>query len=416
MERRVVVTGMGVVSPIGKTKEEYWENLLKGKNGIKRVEQFKDYPSQIAAVVEDFDPGNYMEKRDVKKMDRFTHFAFAAASMALKDAFLDLDKVEDKNRVGVIIGSGIGGINTIETQLKVLLEKGPRRVSPFLIPMMIANIAAGYISIVYGIRGPNTTIVTACTSGTHALGEAFRIIKRGDADIMLAGGAEAPLTSVAFAGFCALRAMSTRNSEPHKASRPFDLHRDGFVIGEGAGVLVLETLENALARNAVIYGEIAGYGMSGDAYHLTAPDPQGEGACLSMQRALKEASLEPESVDYINAHGTSTIYNDKMETLAIKRLFGEHAYKLAVSSTKSMVGHLLGAAGGVEMVATLLSMKHGIIPPTINYEFEDPDCDLFYVPNKPCARKINVAISNSFGFGGTNACLLVKAFNLPEEV
>lgn len=416
MERRVVVTGMGVVSPIGKTKEEYWENLLKGKNGIKRVEQFKDYPSQIAAVVEDFDPGDYMEKRDVKKMDRFTHFAFAAASMALKDAFLDLDKVEDKNRVGVIIGSGIGGINTIETQLKVLLEKGPRRVSPFLIPMMIANIAAGYISIVYGIRGPNTTIVTACTSGTHALGEAFRIIKRGDADIMLAGGAEAPLTSVAFAGFCALRAMSTRNSEPHKASRPFDLHRDGFVIGEGAGVLVLETLENALARNAVIYGEIAGYGMSGDAYHLTAPDPQGEGAYLSMQRALKEASLEPESVDYINAHGTSTIYNDKMETLAIKRLFGEHAYKLAVSSTKSMVGHLLGAAGGVEMVATLLSMKHGIIPPTINYEFEDPDCDLFYVPNKPCARKINVAISNSFGFGGTNACLLVKAFNLPEEV
>ncbi len=416
MERRVVVTGVGVVSPIGKTKEEYWENLLKGKNGIKRVEQFKDYASQIAAVVEDFYPEDYMEKRDVKKMDRFTHFAHAAASMALKDAFLDLDKVEDKNKVGVIIGTGIGGINTIETQLKVLLEKGPRRVSPFLIPMMIANIAAGYISIVYGIRGPNTTIVTACTSGTHALGEAFRIIKRGDADIMLAGGAEAPLTSVAFAGFCALRAMSTRNSEPQKASRPFDLHRDGFVIGEGAGVLVLETLENALARNAVIYGEIAGYGMSADAYHLTAPDPQGEGAYLSMQKALKEASLEPESVDYINAHGTSTIYNDKMETLAIKRLFGDHAYKLAVSSTKSMVGHLLGAAGGVEMVATLLSMKQGIIPPTINYEFEDPDCDLFYVPNKPCARKINVAISNSFGFGGTNACLLVKAINLPEEV
>ena len=416
MERRVVVTGVGVVSPIGKTKEEYWENLLKGKNGIKRVEQFKDYASQIAAVVEDFYPEDYMEKRDVKKMDRFTHFAHAAASMALKDALLDLDKVEDKNKVGVIIGTGIGGINTIETQLKVLLEKGPRRVSPFLIPMMIANIAAGYISIVYGIRGPNTTIVTACTSGTHALGEAFRIIKRGDADIMLAGGAEAPLTSVAFAGFCALRAMSTRNSEPQKASRPFDLHRDGFVIGEGAGVLVLETLENALARNAVIYGEIAGYGMSADAYHLTAPDPQGEGAYLSMQKALKEASLEPESVDYINAHGTSTIYNDKMETLAIKRLFGDHAYKLAVSSTKSMVGHLLGAAGGVEMVATLLSMKQGIIPPTINYEFEDPDCDLFYVPNKPCARKINVAISNSFGFGGTNACLLVKAINLPEEV
>jgi len=415
LKRRVVVTGVGVVTPIGKTKEDYWENLLKGKSGIKRVEQFKDYASQIAAVVEDFTPEDYMEKRDVKKTDRFTHFAHAAASMALNDASLDLEKT-DKNRVGVIIGSGVGGIGTIETQLKVLLEKGPRRVSPFLVPMMIANIASGYISIVYGIRGPNTTIVTACASGTHALGEAFRIIKRGDADIMIAGGAEAPLTSIAFAGFSALRAMSTRNNEPEKASRPFDLHRDGFVIGEGAGVLVLETLENALARDAVIYGEIAGYGMSGDAYHLTAPDPQGEGAYLCMKRALEDASLEPECVDYINAHGTSTEYNDKIETLAIKRLFGDHAYKLAISSTKSMVGHLLGAAGGVEMVATLLSMKQGIIPPTINYEFKDPDCDLFYVPNKPCEREIKAAISNSFGFGGTNACLLLKAIHLPKEV
>ncbi len=414
MKRRVVVTGVGVVTPIGKTKEDYWENLLKGKSGIKKVEQFKDYASQIAAVVEDFTPEDYMEKRDVKKTDRFTHFAHAAASMALNDASLDLEKT-DKNRVGVIIGSGVGGIGTIETQLKVLLEKGPRRVSPFLVPMMIANIASGYISIVYGIRGPNTTIVTACASGTHALGEAFRIIKRGDADIMIAGGAEAPLTSIAFAGFSALRAMSTRNNEPEKASRPFDLHRDGFVIGEGAGVLVLETLENALARDAVIYGEIAGYGMSGDAHHLTAPDPQGEGAYLCMKRALEDASLEPECVDYINAHGTSTEYNDKIETLAIKRLFGDHAYKLAISSTKSMVGHLLGAAGGVEMVATLLSMKQGIIPPTINYEFKDPDCDLFYVPNKPCEREIKAAISNSFGFGGTNACLLLKAIHLPKE-
>lgn len=415
MERRVVVTGVGVITPIGKTKEEYWENLLKGRSGIKRVEQFKDYASQIAAVVEDFNPEDYMEKRDIKKMDRFTHFALAAASMAISDASLDFDKVEDKNKVGVIIGSGVGGIGTIEAQLKILQEKGPRRVSPFLVPMMIANIAAGYISIVYGIRGPNSTIVTACASGTHALGEAFRIIKRGDADIMIAGGAEAPLTSIAFAGFSAMRAMSTRNSEPEKASRPFDLHRDGFVIGEGAGVLILETLESALARNAGIYGEIAGYGMSGDAYHVTAPDTQGNGAYLCMERALKDASLAPESVDYINAHGTSTQYNDRTETLAIKRLFGEHAYKLAISSTKSMIGHLLGAAGGVEMVATLLSIKHGIIPPTINYEFADPDCDLFYVPNKPCKREINVALSNSFGFGGTNACLLVKAFHSPKE-
>jgi len=415
LERRVVVTGVGVITPIGKTKEEYWENLLKGRSGIKRVEQFKDYASQIAAVVEDFNPEDYMEKRDIKKMDRFTHFALAAASMAISDASLDFDKVEDKNKVGVIIGSGVGGIGTIEAQLKILQEKGPRRVSPFLVPMMIANIAAGYISIVYGIRGPNSTIVTACASGTHALGEAFRIIKRGDADIMIAGGAEAPLTSIAFAGFSAMRAMSTRNSEPEKASRPFDLHRDGFVIGEGAGVLILETLESALARNAGIYGEIAGYGMSGDAYHVTAPDTQGNGAYLCMERALKDASLAPESVDYINAHGTSTQYNDRTETLAIKRLFGEHAYKLAISSTKSMIGHLLGAAGGVEMVATLLSIKHGIIPPTINYEFADPDCDLFYVPNKPCKREINVALSNSFGFGGTNACLLVKAFHSPKE-
>lgn len=413
MERRVVVTGVGVVTPIGKTKEEYWESLLKGKSGVKKAEQFKDYASQIAAVVEDFNPGDYIEKRDIKKMDRFAHFALAAASMAISDASLAFDKVEDKNKVGVIIGSGVGGIGTIETQLKILQERGPRRVSPFLVPMMIANIASGYISIVYGIRGPNTTIVTACASGTHALGEAFRIIKRGDADIMIAGGAEAPLTSVAFAGFNAMRAMSTRNSEPEKASRPFDLHRDGFVIGEGAGVLILETLKSALARNAGIYGEVAGYGMSGDAYHVTAPDTQGDGAYLCMERALKDAALAPESVDYINAHGTSTQYNDKMETLAIKRLFGEHAYKLAVSSTKSMVGHLLGAAGGVEMVATLLSMKYGIIPPTINYEYKDPDCDLFYVPNKPCEREINVAISNSFGFGGTNACLLVKAFHSP---
>jgi len=411
LERRVVVTGMGAITPIGKTKEDYWENLLKGKSGVKVVEELKDsgYASYIAAVVEDFNPEEYMVKRDVRKMDRFTHFAIAAASMALRDASLDPDKIEDKDRAGVIIGSGIGGICTIEEQIKILADKGPRRISPFFIPSMIANMASGYISIVFGLRGPNSTIVTACASSTHALGEAYHVIKRGDADIMLAGGAEAPLTAVAFAGFSAMRALSTRNDEPQRASRPFDLQRDGFVMGEGAGVLVLETLENALARGADIYGEIAGYGLSGDAFHLTAPDAEGNGAYLCMKRALDNASLEPEDIDYINAHGTSTELNDKIETMAIKKVFGDHAYKLAISSTKSMIGHLLGAAGGVEAIAALLAIKTGIIPPTINYEFVDPDCDLFYVPSVPVEREVKAAISNSFGFGGTNACLLVKA-------
>ena len=332
--------------------------------------------------------------------------------MALEDAALDLDKT-DREKIGVIIGSGIGGLDTIEKQYKILLDKGPRRVSPFLVPMLIANMASGYISIVYGINGPNSTTVTACASGTHAIGEAFRVLQRGEADVMIAGGAEAPITSIAFAGFCAARAMSTCNEQPEKASRPFDAKRDGFVMGEGAGVLILETMEHALKRKAKIYAEIIGYGMSGDGYHFTSPDPQGQGAFLCMQRALEDARLLPESVDYINAHGTSTVYNDKIETLAIKRLFGHHAYKVAVSSTKSMIGHLLGAAGGVEMVATVLSMNYGIIPPTINYEDEDPDCDLYYVPNECCRKDINVAISNSFGFGGTNACLVIKKY-FPE--
>ncbi|MGI5876054.1 MAG: beta-ketoacyl-ACP synthase II [Dethiobacteria bacterium] len=414
MARRVVITGVGAITPIGSGKDEYWEGLKKGKCGVRVIEHMQEFPTRIAAIVEDFVPEDYMEKRDVKKMDRFTHFAQAASQMALKDAELNLEN-EDKERIGVAVGSGIGGLDTIEKQFKILLAKGPRRVTPFLVPMLIANMASGYISIVHGIRGPNVTLVTACASGTHSIGEAFRILQRGEADVMIAGGAEAPVTSIAFAGFCAARAMSTRNDAPEKASRPFDLHRDGFVIGEGAGILILETLEHALGRNAPIYAEIVGYGMSGDAHHMTAPDPEGQGAYICMQRALNDARLSPEEVDYINAHGTSTEYNDKIETLAIKRIFGNNSKKILVSSTKSMLGHLLGAAGGVEMVATLLSMKHGIIPPTINYEYEDPECDLDYVPNVAREKEIKVAMSNSFGFGGTNACLVVKKYEPADE-
>jgi 3-oxoacyl-[acyl-carrier-protein] synthase II len=322
-------------------------------------------------------------------------------------------KQVDKDEVGVLVGSGIGGIQTTEQQLKILAEKGPRRVSPFLVPALIANMASGYISILLGLRGPNSTVVTACASSTHAIGDAWHIIRRGDAEIMLAGGAEAAISHLAFSGFSAARALSTRNDQPEKASRPFDKERDGFVMGEGSGVLVLETLEHAQARGANIYGEIIGYGMSGDAYHMTAPDPSGRGAFLSMQRAIKSAAVSPEEIDYINAHGTSTEFNDKIETLAIKNLFGDHAYKLAISSTKSMTGHLLGAAGAVELIATLLIMRHQIIHPTINYEYPDPECDLDYVPNLARESRVNLAISNSFGFGGTNATLVVKNY-LPK--
>ncbi len=407
MYKRVVATGIGAVTPIGIGKEQFWENLKKGKSGVSRIDNFDHFPTNIAATIKDFDPTEYMEKRDVKKMDRFTHFAVAATHLALEDSGLKLEN-EDRDRIGVIIGSGIGGLDTIEKQFQILLEKGPRRVSPFLVPMLIANMASGYVSICYGLRGPNTTLVTACASGSHSIGEALRLLQRGDADIMIAGGAEAPLTSIAFAGFSAARALSTRNDAPQQASRPFDLQRDGFVMGEGAGVLILETLEHALARNVGIYAEIVGYGMSGDGYHVTAPDPDGRGAVLCMERALTDAGLSPDNIEYINAHGTSTEYNDRIETLAIKELFGKSAYKIPVSSTKSMIGHLLGAAGGGEMVATLLTMEHGVIPPTINYEYEDPECDLDYVPNEAVQRAVNTAMSNSFGFGGTNACLVVK--------
>ncbi len=407
MSQRVVVTGLGVVTPIGLGIGEFWESLEKGRSGVREVDRFRDCTTWIAGTVEDFNADVYMSKKDIKKTDRYVQFAHAAAVMAIEDSKLNFEE-EDKERVGVIVGSGVGGLETIENQFQVLLEKGPRRVSPFLVPMLIGNMATGYISIHYGLRGPNITPVTACATGTHAIGEAYRLIQRGDADVMIAGGSEAPLTAIAFSGFCAARALSTRNEAPQQASRPFDRQRDGFVMAEGAGVVVLETLEHALSRGAVIYGEMAGYGMSGDGYHITSPDPSGRGAYLCMERALKDGGISPETVDYINAHGTSTQYNDRVETHAIKKLFGEHAYRLAISSTKSMTGHLLGAAGGVEIVATLLSMKHGVIPPTINYEEADPDCDLNYVPNEACSRQIDVAISNSFGFGGTNACLVVQ--------
>lgn len=408
---RVVVTGIGMVTPLGSSKVELWENLASGKSGVTRVENFdvSRYPTLIAGEIKDFDPTAHMDRRDAKKVDRFTQLGIAAALGAWQDAGLDGSEL-DREAAGVLIASGIGGVRTIEGQLKILAHKGPRRVSPFLVPALIANMASGYVSMLLGLRGPVSTVVTACASSNHALGDAWHIIKRGDAPLMLAGGAEAAISDLAFSGFSAARALSTRNDEPHRASRPFDAGRDGFVIGEGAGVLVLEELSHALARQAPIYGEIVGYGMSGDAYHMTAPDPEGRGAILSMERALRSAAVQPGEIDYINAHGTSTEYNDRIETLAIKNLFGRHAYSLAISSTKSMMGHLLGAAGAVEMIATLLAMQEGMIHPTINYEEPDPECDLDYVPNKGRSSQVNLALSNSFGFGGTNASLVVQRY------
>lgn len=408
----IVITGIGIETPIGSEKNEFWNNLSNGKNGISAVESFdvSMYPCRIAGEIKSFDPTLHMEKREAKKVDRFTQLGVAAAIKAWRDAGLD-NAVLDKDEIGVLVGSGIGGIQTTEQQLKILYERGPRRVSPFLVPALIANMASGYISMLLELRGPNSTVVTACASSSHAIGDAWHIIKRGDAEIMLAGGAEAAISHLAFSGFSAARALSTRNDEPDKASRPFDKMRDGFVMGEGAGIVVLEKMDHALARGAAIYGEVVGYGMSGDAYHMTAPDPEGRGAFLSMQRALKSAAAQPDEIDYINAHGTSTEYNDKIETAAIRKLFGEHAYKLAVSSTKSMTGHLLGAAGAVELVATLLSMQNQMLHPTINYEYPDPECDLDYVPNQARKGKIDLALSNSFGFGGTNASLVIKRYS-----
>ena len=411
---RVVITGMGIISPLGTGKDEYWKSLIQGKSGISRITRFDvtDYPTKIAGEVHDFDPNDYMDKKEARRMDRFTQFAVAAASLSLEDSGLDLDR-EDLDRVGVILGTGIGGTETFEEQHRVLLEKGPNRVSPFFVPMMIGNMGAGQISIQFGLCGPNLTIVNACASSANAVGEAFKLLQRGGADIVLSGGAEAAITPMSTAGFCSMKAMSTNNDVPEKASRPFDAQRDGFVMGEGGGVLILETLEHAQARDAHIYAEVVGYGCTDDAYHITAPVPEGVGARKAMEGALKDAGLQPHEVDYINAHGTSTPANDKGETQAIKHLFGEHAYSLAISSTKSMTGHLLGASGVIEVMAAALTIEKGIIPPTINYENPDPDCDLDYVPNNSREQSVEIALSNSFGFGGHNATVALRKIRLP---
>jgi 3-oxoacyl-[acyl-carrier-protein] synthase II len=414
-KRRVVVTGLGTVSPIGCTIDKFWNSLLEGKSGVRRLTRFDPtyYTCKIGAEVIDFDPSPYLSPKELKRMDRFVQFAVVSAKMALADSRLDLDKA-DRERVGVLVGSGIGGLHTVEAEHRQYLalgpEKGPARISPFLIPMLIINMASGQISITMGLKGPNTAVGTACATGNHSIGDAFRIIQRDEADVMVCGGSEAAITVMGFGGFCALKAVSLRNDDPTRASRPFDKNRDGFVMGEGCGVVVLEELEHAIKRNANIYCEMAGYGMSGDAYHMTAPDPQGDGGVRCMRASLKDAGIKPEDVDYVNAHGTSTLYNDRIETLAIKKVFGAHAKKLAISSTKSVMGHLLGAAGGVEMIVCALAIKNSIIPPTINYETPDPDCDLDYVPNKPRHHKIKVAASNALGFGGHNATLVVKKY------
>jgi 3-oxoacyl-[acyl-carrier-protein] synthase II len=409
MKRRVVVTGLGVVSAIGCAKEEFWSNLIKGKSGVGPLTHFdaSQYDSRIAGEVKDFAPHPFIPIKDLRRMEKFVQFGVTAAKNAIDDSGLDILK-EDPYRIGVVVGSGIGSLRIIEEQHKVILEKGPSRVTPFLIPMLIVNMAAGHISIMIGVKGPNLCTTTACASGSHAIGEAMRIVQYGDADIMIAGGTESCISTLGIGGFCALKALSTRNNEPERASRPFDKERDGFVMAEGCGIVILEELEHAKKRNAKIYGEIVGYGMTGDAYHMTAPDPEGQGAARCMTNALKDANLKPEDVSYINAHGTSTALNDKIETIAIKKVFGNHAKKVAVSSTKSMLGHQLGAAGAVEFVICCLSIERNIIPPTINYENPDPDCDLDYVPNKARQAKVVSCLSNSLGFGGHNATLCVK--------
>jgi len=412
MKRRVVITGLSAISPVGTGLGLFWERITAGQSGITRISRFdtSGYSTQIAGEVTDFDSSIYIDKKEAKRMDRFAQFAVAGAHMALADAGIKPEDLE-KERTGVIMGSGIGGIETLEDTARVLHEKGPGRVSPFFVPMMIGNMAAGQVAISLGATGPNITVVTACASGTNAIGDAFKLIQRGAADVVITGGTEASITPLALAGFCAMKALSTRNDEPHKASRPFDAERDGFVMGEGAGILVLESLEHARQRGARIYAEVLGYGATADAYHITAPAPGGAGMARAMSEALKDAGLRPEDIDYINAHGTSTDLNDKFETIAIKNVFGEHARKLAVSSIKSMTGHLLGAAGGIEMVATALAVYNDLVPPTINYEHPDPDCDLDYVPNQARQMRVCHALSNSFGFGGQNATVVIGKYD-----
>jgi len=410
--RRVVITGAGMVTPLGTGTEKSWKGIIEGRSGVRRITHFDpaDIPCQIAAEVPDFEADSFIEPKEQKKMDRFIHLGLAAAVMAMEDSGLKIT-ADNSERVGVIVGSGMGGLPAVEHYTKVLNERGHRKISPFFIPMTIINLAAGQISIRFGAKGPNFAIATACASGTHSIGEAFRLVQSGVADAMIAGGAEATITPLGIGGFVAMKALSRRNNEPEKASRPFDKDRDGFVMGEGAGILILEELEFAIKRGARIYAEINGYGMTSDAYHISSPAPDGEGAARCMRNALKDSGVNPEEVNYINAHGTSTKYGDELETVAIKNVFGRHAYELCVSSTKSMTGHLLGASGGVEGAICALSIFNGIVPPTINLEEPDPECDLDYVPNNSRPLDINVAISNSFGFGGTNACIVLKKYS-----
>ncbi len=410
--RRVVVTGLGVITPIGNNVQTFWNNIKNGECGIDKVTSFdaSEFKCQIAAEVKDFDPKDYIEAKEARKMDRFTQFALAAALDALKDSGIDMEK-EDKWRVGVVTGAGVGGISTMEDQHVTLLNKGPGRISPFFIPMMISNMGAAQIAIKTGAQGVNYNVVSACASSTNAVGEAYRHIKYGSSDVIIAGGAEASITPLSFSGFCSMKAMSTSNDNPKEASRPFDAERDGFVMGEGAGFLILEELEHAKARNAKIICEMVGYGTTDDAYHITSPIPGGKGGAKAMEFAIEDAGIKPSDIDYINAHGTSTGYNDKFETMAIKEVFGEDAYKVAVSSTKSMTGHLLGAAGGVEAVICSLALQEGFIPPTTNYKTPDPECDLDIVPNTGRNADIKYAMSNSLGFGGHNATVVFKKYN-----
>lgn len=408
-ERRVVITGVGVISPVGTDKDEFWSNLLAGKSGIGLIDRFdaSQFPTRIAAQVPNFDVQKYIPRKDARRMDLFVQYACAAAKQAVEDAALDF-AVLDRQRVGVWIGSGIGGIDTLEQQHNMLLKRGVGGVNPFFIPMMIANMAAGQVSILFGVHGPNGCTVTACASGTNSIGEALGFIRRGEADMMIAGGTEAAITPISIAGFCAAKALSTQNEHPDKACRPFDAERGGFVMGEGAGILILEEMEHARQRDAHIYAELIGYGASGDAVHVVQPDPDGKGAALAFKNALSDAAIEPEQVDYINAHGTGTDLNDQMETKAIKAVFGPHAYKLSVSSIKGATGHMLGAAGAVELIATVLALQNSVIPPTLNLQNPDPDCDLDYTPLLARSKPIRVALSDSLGFGGHNAALLVR--------
>jgi 3-oxoacyl-[acyl-carrier-protein] synthase II len=412
LRRRVVVTGMGLVIPTGIGVETAWKNVCDGKSGIGPLTRFdtNGFETKIAAEVKGFSAELYIDKKEIKKMDLFIHYAIAATQEALKDAQLAITP-ENSGQIGVIVGTGLGGLPSLEKYHTILLEKGPGRISPFFIPMLIANLAAGQIAIQFGPKGPNTCVVTACATGAHCIGDAFRAIVYGDAEAMIAGGTEANITPLTIGGFNSMKALSTRNDEPEKACRPFEKNRDGFVVAEGAGIIILEELQFALRRNARIYGELVGYGYTGDAYHITAPSPDGDGAVRSMRMAIKDAGLKSEDVDYINAHGTSTQLNDLTETIAIKTVFGDHAKEIPISATKSMTGHLLGAAGSTEAIFTILALRDGIMPPTINYDEPDPQCDLDYVPNVARRQPLNIAMSNAFGFGGTNATLIFKKFS-----